>query len=472
MITKEIQPENHSPNRSQRVVVLSIFALALTVRSLTAYLIGTHIDDAGWFPFGIYNTFDAQAHAILDGTASAFWITDASQTLAAIYPPGYSLWLAFLYSVSGTRSIYFVQIVQLILDSASVLLLVGIGVTAFNWRKGLWIGVLAALSPLLAVYGAMPLADAPTSWLVIGGIWMLVSAVKKENIYFAVGAGLMIGASCWFRSNALFLAAFWAVAVFICLRASFQKRTMFASAVLLGTFLLVAPIVIRNSIAFQAFVPTGLGAGTNLWEGIGETSRAEEFGAIYGDRALIEKERSEMGRADDETVSLYWPNGVERDRERMRKAMNVIVSHPFWYAGVMAKRMIGHLKYFGSPSPIYGSSGFNITPSKSLPPTWQYLPLTVSVTALGWVQSVMRFFLLPLMLLGIVLGFRENARITLVILATVFYYLVVGTFMHSEIRYSLPMQAVMFVFAGIATIWMINLSRQFLQAYQGRKDGS
>ena len=53
-----------------------LFLLALVVRSLTAYFIGTHLDDAGWFPYGIYNIFDAQARGILDGTASAFWIAD------------------------------------------------------------------------------------------------------------------------------------------------------------------------------------------------------------------------------------------------------------------------------------------------------------------------------------------------------------------------------------------------------------
>jgi hypothetical protein len=459
MIDEKSSTDCHSTWRQNVRALFLIFALALIVRSVTAYLIGTHLEDAGWFPYSIYNTFDAQARNVLDGNSSAFWIDDASQTGAAVYPPGYPLWLAFLYALSGLRSIYVIQIVHVILDSGSVLLLVAIGTTAFGRRIGIAAGILAALSPLLAVYGATPLADAPTSWIVLGGVWMLVAAAKKDNILMAIGAGLMIGASCWFRSNALLLSVFWAAALFTCLRTPWHRKLSFALAVLLGAFVLLAPIVIRNTVAFHAFVPTGLGAGTNLWEGIGETARAEEFGAVYGDEALIARERSELGLPQDARFELYWPDGVQRDRERMRKAMNVIASHPVWYAGVMARRMWGHLKYTGSGSPSYGSTGTRLKPAECLPPSLQYFPLTAFVKAIDLVQVILRVLLLPLMLIGIALGSRENLRIALIILATVFYYLFVGTFMHSEIRYSLPMQAVLFVFAGYTASRIISGAR-------------
>ncbi len=447
--------EVHSSWRLHARALLWIFALALIVRLLTAFFVGTHLDDAGWFAHGLYNIFDAQAKAILDGGASAFWIDDPSQTNAAIYPPGYSLWLVLIYGVGGIRSPHVVQIVQTIVDSASVLLIAAIGGNAFRWHVGITAGILAALSPLLAYYGATPLADAPTSWLVLGGLWMLLRAAKQENVLWALGAGMMIGASCWFRANAFLLMFVWAAALFFYARAFWPRKLILASAVVFGSLLLVSPIVIRNSIAFQAFVPTGLGAGTNLWEGIGETARAAEFGAVYGDRELLEKERAELNLSQDARVNLYWPDGVNRDRERMRKALNVIGSHPVWYAGVMTRRMWGLLKYAGEPSGIYGTTGINITTLKGLPSSWRVIPLTVIVTALGYAQSVLRYIILPLMLLGIFLAARENRRMTLLIFATVFYYLVFGTFLHSEIRYSLPMQAVLFVFAGVAVYWII-----------------
>jgi hypothetical protein len=41
-------------------------------------------------------------------------------------------------------------------------------------------------------------------------------------------------------------------------------------------------------------------------------------------------------------------------------------------------------------------------------------------------------------------------RMTGLLLTTVLYYLVVGSFMHMEIRYGLPMQAALIVFAALA----------------------
>ena len=450
--------KTHSTWRQHFPALLSIFLLALIVRLLTAYFIGTHFDDAGWFPFGIYNIFDTEAKTILDGGASAFWIGDPSHTNAAIYPPGYPLWLAFVYAIGGS-SPQLVQVIQLILDSASVLLIAAIGINIFKWRVGIIAGVFAALSPLLTFYGASPLADAPTSWLVLSGVYMLSRAAKQENVYWALGAGMMIGASCWFRANAFLLMFVWAAALFLYIKAAWRKRLLVAFAVILGSLLLISPIVVRNSIAFHAFVPTGLGAGTNLWEGIGETDRAAEFGAVYGDRELLEKERVELNLPQDETVTLYWPDGVKRDRERMRKALNVIGSHPVWYAGVMVRRMWGLLKFAGEDSGIYGTTGINITTAKCLPPEWRFFPLTMIVTALGYVQSILRYIILPPMLVGILLAARENRRMTLLILATVFYYLVFGTALHSEIRYSLPMQAVLFIFAGVAASWIVSKIR-------------
>src|SRR5947207_14448495 len=94
------------------LVLLFIVTLAFTVRALTANFLRAHIDEPGWFPSGIYAQFDRQAQSWLDGRASIFWIDDASRTDAAVYPPGYPLWLALIYRLSGSRSPLLIQKVQ------------------------------------------------------------------------------------------------------------------------------------------------------------------------------------------------------------------------------------------------------------------------------------------------------------------------------------------------------------------------
>jgi hypothetical protein len=344
-----------------------------------------------------------------------------------------------------------------VLDALSVLLIVGIAATAYGWRVGFATGGLAGLSPLLALYGAAPLADAPTSWIVLGGAWMLLLAARQQSVGWALAAGVMIGASCWFRANAMLLPFWCAVALLWLLRAGWGKRLRLGGALVLGASLAIAPIVIRNAIAFHAFVPTGLGVGTNLWEGLGETEWGSTLGAVPNDSDTVEQERVALGVPPDAHFGLYHPDGVRRDRERTHKALAIIRAHPMLYATAVFRRMLGVLKYAGKPAPFCGSPGLNVTSKRCLPPTWQNGLLPAGVNLLGMVQSVFRWIAMPLIMLGAWLAFRRDARTTGLILAIVLYYLVVGSLMHTNIRYGLPMHTLLLIFAGLAICHFMDL---------------
>jgi 4-amino-4-deoxy-L-arabinose transferase-like glycosyltransferase len=452
---KSYTSSNGSSRRGRVVALVFILAVALTVRSLTAYFIGTHMDDPGWFPSGIYATFDRSAQEWLDGRASILWIDDPSRTDAAVYAPGYPLWLAFIYAVTGSRSPVAVQNVQWVLDSFSILLIVGLGATAFGWRTGMWAGGIAALWPLLALTGASPLADAPTAWFVIAAAWMLALAAKRGGLGWALGAGALVGASCWLRANAMLLVFFWALAVVLLARFDLKRRLLLSGGVVLAGMIVISPIVVRNAVAFHAFVPIGLGAGTNMLAGIGDTERgALEFGIPKDDSDVVARERAALDISPDEQFTLYYPDGIERDRKRMREAMAIIMAHPLWYAGTVAYRMAAVMKFAGEPSGIYGSSGINVTPQKCLPPAWQGGIAAALVKFLGMLQSVLRYLLLPLMLVGAILAFRANRLSAALIMTTVAYYWLVGSMMHTHIRYGLPMYALLTIFAGHA-LWRL-----------------
>src|SRR5207253_543762 len=167
-------------------------------------------------------------------------------------------------------------------------------------------------------------ADAPTSWIVIAAAWMLLVAAKRKSLGWALGAGALIGVSCWLRANAMLLVFFWAGAILLLVRAGWGLRVWLAASVLVAAMLAITPIIWRNAIAFHAFVPTGLGAGTNLLEGIGETERgAREFGAPSSDRDLIEQERAALTVLPGAAFDLYYPDGIYRDRARTRIALGL-----------------------------------------------------------------------------------------------------------------------------------------------------
>lgn len=460
MSDPQVENASASPGPSRRrciSILLLIFVLALIVRSLTGYFIREHFDDPGWFQFGSYGVFDRQAQDILDQRASIFWISDASRTDQIVYPPGYPIWLAIVYGLSGDRTPVSVQKVQLVLDSLSVLLLVGIGVSSFGWNVGVAGGVLGALSPLLALGGVTPNADAPASWFVLAAAWCLLLAAKRRSFTYAIAAGSLLGLACWLRVNPLFLAAAWSGVVILVVKDTWRRRLALSAAAAISALLVISPVVVRNLVVFYPDVaPTGLNVGWNLLAGIGETERGAEFGVPCCDAGIIEQDRAAMNLPDDAPLGLNYPDGIRRDRERGRRALTIIADHPLWFAGAMAKRTWGHLKYAGKPAPSVGSAGFNVTPGKSLPPERQGGVIALGVTVLGMVQSVWRYAALPLMIIGIIMAFRAQRLSTLLLLSTILYYMATLAIGHSEIRYGLPMQATLIVFAGFAVnyLWM------------------
>lgn len=430
---------------------MMILLLAFSVRLLTMQFMKMHLHDASWFQIGSYQMFEKRAENILSGSEHPFWIDEPLRTDLVQYPPAFPWWIALIFRVTGDHSIYAVQRVQWILDLfLSLFLIAGIAVTAFGWRAAIAASFLAAFSPLLAMYGAWPSSDAPTAWLVLSATWMLLLAAKTSKVRWAIGAGLMLGVACWFRVNPLFLSLTWALALMLLPKAVWQKRVRLGLALAIFAILLVAPITVRNAIAFHEFLPNGLNIGVNLWEGLGETDRGVAAGMVLGDQFMLEIERKELNLPSEYPITLAYPDGIRRDRKRVRDSLQVIAANPVWYVGVMGRRAVRLLKLAGAPAPFQGSAGINVTSKKCLTPAWQGGVLAMLVDGLGMVQSVFRYLVLLLILPGVLLGLRKNRLGSTLLLITVFYYLVTCSVGHTEMRYALPMYGVLFVFAGVA----------------------
>ena len=221
-----------------------------------------------------------------------------------------------------------------------------------------------------------------------------------------------------------------------------------ATALLLGTALVISPIVVRNYLVFPDFTPTGGTIGANLWQGLGETEFGRRHGFVFGDDKMVERERERLGLPVGALTDPQWPDGIRRDRERTRESLAFIRQHPVWYAGVMLGRMWGMLKVAGDPVPYTGTAGINVTSRKCLPPERQGGVPAFAVNVLGMIQSVARYLFLPFVVLGLVLAFRADWRVSGVLLVTIVYYLVAGTSGHTEVRYVTPMHGVLAVFAG------------------------
>ena len=475
--------EAHKAQKIRRTILcfLCIFVAAISVRVLTLQFMRAHLNDPAWFQVGSYAKFDRQARDILDGRQRLLWIDDPTRTELAQYPPAFPALVALIYKVTGDRSAYSVQLVLWFADlSLSLLLIAGIAATVWGQRAAIASGFVVALSPLFAMYAAYPSADLPATWFVLGGSWLLILAAQRKSVWLALAAGVALGIACWLRVNPLYLCVGWAIALMICVKDvwplrlkmgvaalalllfvkdTWSLRLKMGAAVLAGTVVVIAPIVIRNYLVFPDFTPTGGTIGANLWEGLGETELGRQHGFILGDTKMVEVERARMGWPADMQIDVQWPDGIRRDRERTREALAFIRQRPVWYLGVMLGRMWGMLKVAGDPVPHTGISGINVTSKKCLPPNWQGGVVAFAVNMLGMIQSVARYLFLPLAAFGIYVGFRNDWRLSCLMLVTVLYYLVPGTVGHTEIRYVLPMHGILIVFASVGVDKLSRLIR-------------
>src|SRR5262249_31156562 len=96
--------------------------------------------------------------------------------------------------------------------------------------------------------------------------------------------------------------------------------------------------------------------------------------------------------------------------------------------------------------------------------------LALGVNALGMIQSVLRYLALPLILMGVWLALRKDCRTTALILSTVLYYLVTLAIGHSEIRYGLPMQALLLIFAALTLSWLWEMCIRYWRSKGTRAD--
>lgn len=440
--------------RSRVIWIIAIVALSFVVRAGTAHFVGEHLDNAAWFQFGSYKVFDERAQGIIDGTEPVFFLNDPERTDLIQHPPAFPVVVALVYQIGGERTAHAVQRFQWPLDAAiTPLLILAITMCAFGWRAAYVAGVVAALAPFLAFYGATPTADITTMWAVLLALLLLVLSVRKGSLALAAAAGVALGTACWLRVNPLFLVVPWVIAVILLSTLSLKKRAQISCSLAVCTILIIAPVILRNIAVYRQPVLTGLSVGVNLWEGLGETELGRENGFLYGDELMLQAERARLGRPGDGSIKPFFPDGITRDRERAREALSFIARHPVWYAGVMLTRMAWMLKVAGEPGPYYGTAGINCTPDKCLSDDLRKSGiLAFGATIVGYLQSICRYLVMPLAALGIFFGFRCNKEIAMLPLATVLYYLIASSVGHTELRYVVPMHAVLIIFAGLGSI--------------------
>ena len=409
--------------------------------------------------------YDESALSILGGDGILFpreW--DKARTGLLSRPPGYATFLAAIYATFG-RSFSVAAAVQDVLTSLSVVLVFAFGFRLAGFAAASFAALLVAVSPHIASSSNLILADAiapiPLLLAFLVALPVMEGKSSRETLRFAV-MGLLIGAGTWLRPNVLALGPFAALFVFFLLGRT-KRAAIFAGLMAFVSLLAVAPITLRNWLVFGEFVPVSINGGITLWQGVGDAG-GQEYGARVWDKQVMAEEAERYHRPD---YLLWWaePDGIARDRDRYRRAMEVIKERPWWYAKTMLRRMGEMLLFTDGPTGLLPSGAIlKAPPSERIPlPPSPGLDAAIDDETLArrlGVASLLRaplralhgiWWLVPVLVwVGVALSLRRRAKTVVFWLIVPAYYLVFESPFHYEWRVAVPMQYFLLPFAAVA----------------------
>jgi hypothetical protein len=452
--------------RRRRVAALAaVFVLAFLVRSQYAVILAPAMYTPVQPGTRMAWRYDDTAVAILSGEG-VLWPRnpDPARTGLLARPPGYGLFLAGVYSALE-RSFFAAQLVQNALTSLACVLLVLVAGRLVDWRTGLLAGLVCALSPHLGFTSNMVLPDALSALPLLAALLALTRAHPDGtgSWGWSALAGGLIGVGVWLRPNVVLLAPFLAVALVLLSRG--RRRALVHGAVLAAAAAAaVAPITLRNYAIFGELVPVSINGGLTFWQGVTDAG-GEAAGARRRDKLVMDEEAVRYGNP---RYREWWaePDGIWRDRDRYRRAREVILANPLLYARVMIGRMWAMLHYGSGEAPTVALEG--IPPRESTPEDGEAAARPRDLTRrpsdlvylvpgraaaplrplVAGAQALLLQALLPFVVVGVVTLVRRDWRRAALLLAVPLYYLLSESFFIFEWRVVTPMHYGLFVAAA------------------------
>ena len=272
--------------------------------------------------------------------------------------------------------------------------------------------------------------------------------------------GVLIGVAVWIRPNVILLGPFSAVFLFLLLGRN-RRALLLSSLVAITSLVVVAPITLRNWLVFGEFIPVSINGGITLWQGVADAG-GREYGARMWDKQVMAEEAERYGRPD---YLLWWaePDGIQRDRDRYRRATEVIKARPLWYAQAMARRMGMMLAFTDGPPGLLPAGAIvkaldgERVPLRSVPSLDARIDEAAFARKAGaasFLRGPLRlidkvWFLVPVLAwIGIVLSLRDAPRESVLWLIVPAYYLIFESPFLYEWRVAVPMQYFLLPFAA------------------------
>jgi 4-amino-4-deoxy-L-arabinose transferase-like glycosyltransferase len=269
---------------------------------------------------------------LVDPAAIDYRAADAGPSFKPyrIHMPGTALLLAGIWKVTGSQRYLPLQVLQVLVDAAMILVVHWIARTMYRRRRAALLAAAGyALFVPIAALIRIPFYD-PWAITATMGIFALMLKARDAGrpLRWLLAAGLVTGFGMWFRAQLVLLP----VALALAMLPALGWRRVVPRAVVPAALalLLVAPYSLWTLTDQGHFSPVNTGTGQVLWEGLGQ--RANDFGAVMDDGVTFEQVHAE--RPDLEYASYDY------DRYLLDKAKAAIAGHPGFYAALLVQRAV------------------------------------------------------------------------------------------------------------------------------------
>ncbi len=228
-----------------------IFAVALAVR-----LVLLLCDDGSLPQQGDTHQYLAIAQSLRQGNGYSL---DGSEPTASRMPL-YPLFLSSVLSLPGS-SVRTVQILQILIDSVTCILIFLLARAALDRRTGIVSGMIAALYVPLAARSLTVMTETLFAFFLAASVLIALGGRSRNKIY--VAAGLLMGLGSLVRPNGLIVSFF--IVLWFWYRSEWRKALHRSVFFMLGITVVLAPWVVRNAIVFHRFIPTCTISGITLY---------------------------------------------------------------------------------------------------------------------------------------------------------------------------------------------------------------
>ena len=406
---------NRDRTRSKQLLTLILLA-AILVRLLIALYMG---DQVTVLP-GIHDqvSYDALARSLLAGRGYTFsknWYPfTPANTPTAHWSFIYPLYLAGMYSITGYHPLA-ARIVQGVVGGALICLLVYlIGRHVVDEDTGLVGAGLAAIYGYFVYYNVALMTETFFIVFVLFSLYLSLELKERPTVTRWILLGLALGMAALFRQTILLFVPFLLLWLLFEARKR-EVRWWHFTLPIVVIALLIAPWTVRNYLIYHQFLPLNSNAGYAFY-----ASNNPNLGTDWRNELVVVPVPEE----------LVGQNEAKLNQALTLKGFEFIIADPLRYLWLNLDKTLEYFKF-------WPSSDSSI------------------ISNLGRVLSFGLY--LPFMLLGLGLSLsRWRSFVPL------YLFMVIHTGIHllswPALRYRLPVDAVLMVFAGLT---LIELANQF-----------